>query len=82
MVNGKYQFDRDYVGDAHFWNQGRVEEAMQGDVPVIVVDNTNVRFSEMQKYATLAMEYGYSVVFREPDWHSQLKTPEGGILIF
>ena len=36
MINGEYQFDRDYVGDAHFWNQGRVEEAMQGDMPVIV----------------------------------------------
>ena len=77
MVNGEYQFDPQYIDEAHFWNQGRVEEAMQGDEPVIIVDNTNTQFWEMKKYVTMAQKYGYSVVFKEPEWDPRLKTPEG-----
>lgn len=77
MTNGEYQFDREYIGEAHFWNQGRVEEAMQGDVPVIIVDNVNTQFWEMKPYVVMAQKYGYAVIFKEPDWNSQLKTPEG-----
>lgn len=77
MSSGTYQFDREYVGESHFWNQGRVEEAMQGDVPVIIVDNTNAQFWEMKPYVAMAQKYGYTVDFREPDWDPRLKTPEG-----
>lgn len=77
MTNGEYQFDPDYVGESHFWNQGRVEEAMQGDELVIIVDNTNAQFWEMKPYVQMAQKYGYGVTFKEPDWHPQLKTPEG-----
>jgi len=77
MINGEYQFDREYVGESHFWNQGRVEEAMQGNTPVIIVDNTNSQFWEMKPYVLMAQKYGYNVDFKEPDWHSDLKTPEG-----
>lgn len=77
MNSGEYQFDPDYIGESHFWNHGRAEEAMQGNEPVIIIDNTNVQFWEMRKYAIMAQEYGYSVVFKEPDWDPRLKTPEG-----
>ncbi len=77
MINGKYQFDSDYIGEAHFWNQGRVEESMQGDASVIIVDNTNAKFHEMKPYVQMAQKYGYSVTFKEPDWDPRLKTPEG-----
>ena len=77
MSNGTYQFDREYVGESHFWNQSRVEEAMQGDVPVIIVDNTNAQFWEMKPYVQMAQKYSYNVTFQEPDWDSRLKTPDG-----
>lgn len=77
MINGKYQFDPDHVDEAHFWNHGRVEEAMQGDMPVIIVDNTNTKFWQMKPYVQMAQKYGYAVTFKEPDWDPRLKTPEG-----
>ncbi len=77
MINGEYQFDREYVGDSHFWNHGRVEESMQGDEPVIIVDNTSTKFWEMKPYVILAQKYGYTVTFQEPEWDPRLKTPEG-----
>ena len=77
MSTGTYDFDPQYVDESHSWNQGRVEEAMQGGSPVIVVDNTNAQFWEMKPYVKMAQKYGYSVQFKEPDWHPDLKTPEG-----
>ncbi len=77
MQGGKYNFDPDYIGEAHFWNQTRVDEAMQGGEPVVIVDNTNSMFSEMKPYILMAQQYGYEVKFIEPDWHPDLKTPEG-----
>lgn len=77
MINGEYKFDREYIGEAHFWNQGRVEEAMQSNTPIILVDNTNTTFSEMKPYVQMAQKYGYTVSFKEPDWDPRLKTPEG-----
>jgi len=77
MVNGKYQFDHNYLDEAHSWNQGRVEESVQGNVPIVIVDNTNGRFWEMKPYIKIAQKYGYNVIFKEPDWNEQLKTSEG-----
>lgn len=77
MINGEYQFDREYVDESHFWNQSRVEEAMQGNAPVIIVDNTNAQLWEMKPYVLMAQKYGYNVDFKEPDWNPELKTPEG-----
>lgn len=73
MRDGVYQFDLKKLSEAHEWNRSRVEEAMQGEVPYIIVDNTNTMFWEMQPYALLAQQYGYEVQFKEPDWHSELK---------
>lgn len=77
MSSGTYQFDPAYIDYAHFWNQGRVEESIQGGVPVIIVDNTNTQFWEMKPYVEMAQKYGYSAQFKEPDWHPELKTSEG-----
>lgn len=77
MVNGEYRFDGEFIGDAHFWNQLRVEKAMEEGEPVIIVDNTNTRFGEMKPYVEMASRHGYTVQFKEPDWNPGLKTPEG-----
>jgi len=74
MINGTYQFDEERIGEAHSWNQGRVEEAMQGSVPIVILDNTNTQFWEMKPYVQMAQQYDYETIFKEPDWHSDLKT--------
>jgi len=77
MQSGSYQFDPSQLGQAHEWNRQRVEESMRGETPLIIVDNTNTQFWEMKPYVQLAQQYGYAVDFKEPEWHSDLKTPEG-----
>ena len=66
MVEGEYVFDAEGLGYAHFWNQGRVEEAMKQQLSPIVADNTNVKEWEMKPYVELAVKYGYAVEIREP----------------
>ena len=65
MVDGEYVFDPDALGYAHFWNQGRVEEAMKQQISPIVADNTNVQAWEMKPYVEMAIKYGYKIEFRE-----------------
>jgi len=67
MVNGRYQFDVAFQGEAHLWNQGRVRRAMREGVSPIVVDNTNVTLGEISPYKKLASENGYTVRYAEPD---------------
>ena len=77
MQDGQYNFDAHKLGENHAKNQHRTEEAMKNGQRVIIVDNTNTKFWEMKNYVQLAQLYGYSVDFKEPDWSSELKTPEG-----
>jgi len=67
MVNGKYEFDKSGQGYAHFWNQGRAEEAMKQEISPIVIDNTNVEAWEMKPYVLMAQKYGYQVELTEPN---------------
>ena len=67
MVNGKYQFDITFQGEAHLWNQGRVRRAMREGISPIVVDNTNVTLGEIAPYKKLAAENGYAVRYAEPN---------------
>lgn len=45
--------------------------------PVIIVDNTNTKFSEFSFYVKEAVKAGYEVEFVEPNWHPDLKDKEG-----
>jgi len=67
MVNGKYEFDPDALDYAHWWNQGRVKEAMKKGISPIVADNTNTQAWEMKPYVLLAQKYNYDVQIREPN---------------
>lgn len=77
MVDGEYQFNPKRLREAHRWNQNRTEEAMQNNEPIIIIDNTNVKFSDMKPYVQMAQKYQYNITFREPDWSQQLKNPDG-----
>lgn len=66
-IQGKYQYDPEFISDAHFWNVTRVQEAIKQGISPIVVDNTNVQAWEMKPYAQMAVNAGYQVKVVEPD---------------
>lgn len=77
-VNGKHQFDPSKLTEAHEWNQNRTEKAMVLSEPIIVIDNTNTQFWEMQPYVKLAFQYGYNIEFHSPNtrwaWDEKILT--------
>ena len=75
--DGKYQFDINKLGTAHKWNYERAKKAAQQGISPIVIDNTNTVRKDFLQYIELGLEYGYDVKFAEPNWHPELKTPEG-----
>ncbi|MBS1722634.1 MAG: ATP-binding protein [Armatimonadetes bacterium] len=60
-----YDYDRERLREAHLWNQERARNAMAQGVTPVVIDNTNVTFGQMRAYVEMAVQYGYSVEFRE-----------------
>jgi len=75
--DGNYNFDPKKLSVAHKWNQDRTEEVMQNGAPLVVIDNTNVKFNEFFPYLKLAKKYGYTIKYASPNWNEDLKTPEG-----
>ena len=68
----KYDFNYDLIGWAHIWNQRRVEEILNTEVnsewdTIVVVDNTNINFTEMKPYIRLALNVDFGISFVEPD---------------
>jgi predicted kinase len=66
MVDGKYEYDPDAKDYAHWWNQGRAEEAMKRGTSPVVIDNTNIQAWEAKPYVNLALKYGYKIEIKEP----------------
>ena len=50
MVNGQYVYDVKMIGKYHEKNFERTVLAMQKSIPLIVIDNTNIKLWEMRKY--------------------------------
>jgi NEDD4-binding protein 2 len=67
MVNGKYEFDGKYIGDAHTWNKLNTLKALRSGYPYIIVDNTNTQYWEMEPYIKMAFDFGYDVSIVEPN---------------
>lgn len=59
--DGKYQFDKTKLTDAHSLCQSNVEHSMKCKTPAIAVANTFTRRWEMEPYIKLAAQYGYTV---------------------
>lgn len=57
-----YSFDPSLSGKNHVWNQHNVLEAMESQIPVIIVDNTNTLRKEAAPYITLASMFGYEIM--------------------
>ncbi|XP_049742892.1 NEDD4-binding protein 2 isoform X2 [Elephas maximus indicus] len=75
-INGQYQFDVKYLGEAHEWNEHRAKEAFEKKVSPIIIDNTNLQAWEMRPYVALSQKYKYKVHFREPDTWWKFKPRE------
>lgn len=59
--SGQYNFDSKLLGQAHAWCRGKVTAALELDVDLIVVDNTNTQYWEFDPYVGLAKDYDYKV---------------------
>lgn len=75
MVNDKheYTFDPSRLGKVHGLCLQQFVEAVQGQEPVVVVDNTNLTAVEIAPYYALAQAYEYEIVIQPVNTHL---TPE------
>lgn len=63
MQNGRYQFDPSKIAEAHNDCLRRFVAALQERTsPTIVVDNTNLRVTEIAPYYRLAEAFGYTPI--------------------
>lgn len=60
-----YKFDPSRIGEAHEACKIKVVKAMQRNVPLIIVDNTNTQRWEYELYLELAKLAGYEAEVRE-----------------
>ncbi|XP_065593175.1 NEDD4-binding protein 2 isoform X1 [Cyrtonyx montezumae] len=74
--HGQYHYDADCLGEAHEWNRKRAKEAFEMKISPIIIDNTNIQAWEMKPYVTLAQQFKYKVMFREPDTWWKFKPKE------
>ncbi|MFZ2154091.1 MAG: AAA family ATPase [Candidatus Moraniibacteriota bacterium] len=62
---GNYKFFPKGISESHKYCQNAFLAALQNSLPLVAVDNTNVRFWEFEWYIDTAEKHGYSVeVFR------------------
>ncbi len=67
MINGEYQYDPAMIGEAHFWNETRAQNAIENEVSPIVIDNTNVEAWQPKKYVEMALAAGYDIKVEQAD---------------
>ncbi len=57
----EYKYERSKLQEAHDWCQRKTKEAMNDEVPVVIVSNCFIRQWEMEPYHIMAAECGYTV---------------------
>ncbi|XP_023685409.2 NEDD4-binding protein 2 isoform X1 [Paramormyrops kingsleyae] len=65
--DGFYHYDPSELAEAHEWNHNRAKESFEKGLSPIIIDNTNMQCWEMKPYVSLALQYNFKVMFREPD---------------
>lgn len=63
----EYRFNPAALGIAHKWNQNNVLASLKGGVNLVIVDNTNTTWKEIEPYAKMAHDNGYFVIIAETD---------------
>jgi len=53
IEDGSYQFNIDKLKEAHAWNVRRVEQAIESELPIIVIDNCNTKLEYLKNYALI-----------------------------
>eukprot|EP00041_Stephanoeca_diplocostata_P042841 m.11672 g.11672 ORF g.11672 m.11672 type:complete len:641 (+) comp8872_c0_seq1:347-2269(+) len=66
-VTGVYNFDPKKLKKAHARTVDCARRAIRNGQSPVCVDNTNTQLWQMQPYVRLAVDNGYTVLFREPD---------------
>lgn len=62
MKDGKYVFDAKLLGEAHTKCRCDYYDALEAGAPLVIVDNTNVRESDLVIYTDLAKDFNYDIV--------------------
>lgn len=58
--HGNYNWDGNFVYEAHLWCRALARESMEDGKPV-VISNTSTTVKEIKPYLALALEHGYDV---------------------
>ena len=61
IEDGVYKFDVNRLSAAHEWCRNQCRAAMESQVPVIVISNTNITPKEFSPYESMAEVYRYRV---------------------
>jgi hypothetical protein len=70
MVDGKYMWDAEKIGNAHAWCKGKFLDAVETGVDTIIVANTNTTARDVRHYRNLAVDHKYTVfVMTIENWH-------------
>ncbi|XP_012497603.1 PREDICTED: NEDD4-binding protein 2-like 1 isoform X2 [Propithecus coquereli] len=62
--DGAYEFNPDFLEEAHEWNQKRARKAMRNGISPIIIDNTNLHAWEMKPYAVMVFQNEQKNLFR------------------
>ena len=65
-LTGRYKFDFKKLGEAHEYCQKEAEAAIAQQKPLVIINNTNVKFWEYKKYLHLAKNSHYATLILEP----------------
>jgi predicted kinase len=72
---GKYNFVHSKLPQAHSDCYSKAHSAVFDKIPIVIIDNTNVKQEHFKKYFELAKSWGYSP--RIIDMHDDLKKKKG-----
>lgn len=65
-AKGEYKYNSVFIGEAHEFNQRRVQEKTRAGLSPIFVDNTNMQLWEMLPYVKFAVQNNYLIEILEP----------------
>ena len=61
MIDGKYVFQPEKLGEYHMMNQEHAVELMDSWVELVVIDNTNIKRRDMKPYINAGERNGYDI---------------------
>lgn len=65
--HGTYKFDPSKLGKFHSNNLRDAIQCMASGFLNVIIDNTNITRKDFAPYVEAAAQYGYEVVYKEPD---------------